>query len=265
MAAPRLTPALADEYQQLFDTCTLRPQSQAEVAAVLRQIERDQPRYQAVAAPLGAPWAVVALLHQMEASGDFSRHLHNGDPLAARTVQVPAGRPKQGTPPFTWEASAEDALRLKNLDRWQDWSLPGTLYKLEGYNGWGYRQYHPEVLTPYLWSGSNHYQSGKYVADGRWSDSAVSRQIGAAALLRRMAETGLYLPPTKALPAAPEPLPPLRYSPDVALPHAEALQNFLNTLPGIYLKPDGKLGPRSSEAFRAATGRYLAGDEREVS
>lgn len=270
MAPPRLTPALADEYQQLFDTCTLHPQAQAQVAAVLRQIERDQPRYQAVAAPLGAPWAVVALLHRMEAGGDFSRHLHNGDPLAARTVQVPAGRPKQGTPPFAWEASAEDALRLEGIDRWQDWSLPGILYKLEGYNGWGYRQYHPEVRSPYLWSGSNHYQSGKYIADGRWSDSAVSRQIGAAVLLRRMAETGLYLPPAKALPAAPAPdraaapeAPPLRYSPDIALPHAEALQNYLNTLPGIYLKSDGKLGPRSSEAFRLATGRYLAGDGRE--
>lgn len=266
MALPRLTPALVDEYQQLFDSCILRPQAGGQVAAVLRQIERDQPRYQAVAAPLGAPWALVALIHQMEAGGDFSCHLHNGDPLTARTVQVPAGRPKQGTPPFTWETSAEDALRLKNLDRWQDWSLPGILYKLEGYNGWGYRQHHPEVLSPYLWSGSNHYQSGKYIADGRWSDSAVSRQIGVAALLRRMAETGLYLPSAKALPAAPAPeaLPPLRYSPDVALPHAEALQNFLNTLPGIYLKPDGKLGPRSSEAFRLATGRYLAGDARDA-
>jgi len=263
MALPQLTPALADEYQQLFDTCTLRPQAEAEVAAVLQRIAHDQPRYQAVAASLGAPWAVVALIHQMEAGGDFSCHLHNGDPLAARTVRVPAGRPKQGTPPFSWEASAEDALRLKNLDRWQDWSLPGTLYKLEGYNGWGYRQYHPEVLSPYLWGGSGHYQSGKYVADGRWSDSAVSLQIGAAVLLRRIAETGLYLSPAGTLPAAPEAA-PLRYSPDAVLPHAEALQTFLNTLPGIYLKPDGKLGERSSAAFRLATGQYLAGDPRDT-
>jgi len=265
MAAPRFSPALADEYQQLFDTCTLRPKAQAEVAAVLQRIVRDMARYQAVAATVGAPWAVAALIHQMEASGNFSCHLHNGDPLTARTVQVPAGRPKQGTPPFAWEASAIDALRLEGIDRWQDWSLPGMLYKLEAYNGWGYRLRHPEVLTPYLWNGSDHYESGKFVADGRWSDSAVSRQIGAAVLLRRMAETGQYVPPAIPAPdrdAAPESLPSLRYSPYAVLPHAEALQNFLTTLPGIYLKPDGKLGPRSSDAFRLATGRYLAGDPR---
>lgn len=261
MAAPRFSPALAEEYRRLFDTCTLRPKWQAEVEATLQRIGRDMVRYQAVATPLDVPWTVVALIHQMEASGDFSCHLHNGDPLSARTVHVPAGRPLRGTPPFAWEASAEDALRLESMGSWKDWSLPGMLYKLEAYNGWGYRLRHPEVLSPYLWSGSNHYQSGKFVADGRWSDSAVSRQTGAAVLLRRMAETGLYLPPAKT-PAAPE-APPLRYSPDIARPHAEALQNFLNTLPGIYLKPDGKLGPRSSEAFRLATGRYLAGDARE--
>ncbi len=62
------------------------------------------------------------------------------------------------------------------------------LYQLEGYNGWGYRLHHPHVLTPYLWSYSNHYTSDKYVADGTWSDTALSKQCGAAVLLRRMAE-----------------------------------------------------------------------------
>lgn len=267
MAAPRFSTALAGEYQRLFDTCTLRPKRQGEVDALLQRIARDMPRYQAVAATLGVPWAMVALIHHMEANGDFSRHLHNGDPLTARTVQVPAGRPPQGTPPFAWEASAADALRLEGFERWKEWGLAGMLYKLEAYNGWGYRLRHPEVLTPYLWSGSNHYESGKFVADGRWSDTAVSKQIGAAVLLRRMAESGQYNPAPTLLAPAGEPQaetpPPLRYAPDTVLPHAAALQAFLNTLPGVYLKPDGKLGPRSSEAFKLATGRYLAGDARE--
>jgi lysozyme family protein len=85
----------------------------------------------------------------MAASLNFNRHLHNGDPLTARTVQVPAGRPKTGEPPFTWEESATDALMLEKLDQWEDWSVPGTLYKLEQYNGWGYRLAHPDVKSPY--------------------------------------------------------------------------------------------------------------------
>src|SRR5206468_849198 len=105
-------------------------------------------------------------------------------------VQVPAGRPKTGNPPFGWEESAGDALSMKGLSPQTDWSLAGTLYQLERYNGWGYRLFHPYVLSPYLWSFSNHYKSGKYVADGTWSDTAVSKQCGAVALLRRMAEHG---------------------------------------------------------------------------
>src|SRR5439155_371250 len=133
---------------------------------------------------------VVAVIHSMEAGGDFTRHLHNGDPLTARTTHVPAGRPRTGKPPFTWEASAIDALTYQGFGNWKDWSVPGTLYKLEGYNGFGYRDHHPQVLSPYLWSFSNHYARGKYVADGRFSQTAVSQQCGAAVLLKRLQEGG---------------------------------------------------------------------------
>ncbi len=78
----------------------------------------------------------IAVIHNMEASQNFNKHLHNGDPLTARTVQVPAGRPKKGTPPFSWEDSAADALAIRGLGAKTDWSLAGMLYQLEGYNGW---------------------------------------------------------------------------------------------------------------------------------
>jgi lysozyme family protein len=99
---------------------------------------------------------------------------------------VPAGRPVKGTPPFTWEESAADALTLRKIDQWKDWTIEGVLYQIEGYNGWGYRLHHPTVLTPYLWSFSNHYIKGKYIADGTWSDNAVSNQCGAGVLLKGM-------------------------------------------------------------------------------
>ena len=120
----------------------------------------------------------------MESSMNFKRHLHNGDPLSGRTIRVPAGRPLAGTPPFTWDESASDALILRKINQWKDWTIEGTLYQIEGYNGWGYRLHHPSVLSPYLWSFSNHYIKGKYIADGTWSDTAISNQCGAAVLLK---------------------------------------------------------------------------------
>jgi lysozyme family protein len=188
MARVEFNEALREAYRRLFDACVIRRERMAQVDALVKKLGARQPRYARVADAVGAPWFVVGVIHSLEASLNFSRHLHNGDPLTARTVHVPAGRPAQGSPPFTWEESAVDALRLRGMHRWSDWSVPGTLYQLEGYNGWGYRLHHPHVQSPYLWSFSNHYKRGKYVADGQWSETAVSRQCGAAVLLRRMVD-----------------------------------------------------------------------------
>jgi lysozyme family protein len=263
-----LTAALRGEYQELFATCRIRDDRADRVQQAVAAMIAARVRYEAAAAPVGAPWHVVAAIHCLEASLDFSRHLHNGDPLTARTVHVPAGRPPEGNPPFTWEASAADALALKRFDHWTDWTIAGTLYRLEGYNGWGYRRYHPRVLSPYLWSCSQHYTRGKYVADGTWSATAVSRQCGAAVLLRRMAELGAIAfaggVPGVATPPAPPAAaaaPPLRFA-TVEIPHARALQEFLNTFPDIFLKMDGRPGTRTSDAFKRVTGHYLHGDSR---
>ena len=56
----------------------------------------------------------------------------------------------------------------------------------------------------------------------------------------------------------------LRYQPDAVQPGAVALQQFLNRVPGVFLREDGKLGQRSSDAYKAVFGHYLAGDPRGV-
>ena len=191
---------------------------------------------------------MVGVIHALESSLNFGRHLHNGDPLTARTVQVPAGRPKTGQPPFTWEASASDALRFQGFDKWKDWSIPGTLFKLEGYNGFGYRDHHPDVPSPYLWSFSNHYSRGKYVADGTFSPTAVSAQCGVAVLLRRMAEKKLIV--FGDVPKAKGPI--LRFAPKVISEEGKQLQHFLNGFPGIVLREDGQLGEGTSDALSSS-------------
>ena len=175
---------LRQEYRTLYDSCIIDPSKTAIIKIITKRIQKNIYTYSQVAEQLNIPWQFVAIIHNMESSLNFSCHLHNGDSLMKRTIHIPAGRPVTGTPPFTWEESAVDALTLRKINQWRDWSVEGTLYQMEGYNGWGYRLHHPQVLTPYLWSFSNHYTKGKYIADGIWSDTAVSTQCGAAVLLR---------------------------------------------------------------------------------
>lgn len=267
MASVRFTEALRQEYEGLFNSCVIRRERQQGVEGIITSLMANAGRYQEVGETLGIPWFFVAVIHNMESSRNFNRHLHNGDPLTKRTVRVPKGRPKKGNPPFTWEESARDALSMKGLGPQTDWSLSGMLYQVERYNGWGYRLYHTHVLSPYLWGFSNHYKSGKYVADGTWSDSAVSRQCGAAVLLRRMGEKGLIefldqpSPPADIGPLIPRHAMKKSKDPAMVL-RAEDLQRWLNTYPGIFLRPDGIPGNNTSEAYRKVTGHYLPGDAR---
>lgn len=258
MAKVTLSEPLKLEYRDLYDRCEVRPERMSDVDRILDAMLANRSHYLQAGATVVAPWYFVAAIHQMESGGRFDRHLHNGDPLTARTVQVPAGRPSTGSPPFTWEESAADALRLRKIDQVGEWDIPRLLYELEGYNGWGYRLYHAHVKSPYLWSFSNHYRAGKYVADGTWSDSAVSKQCGAAVILRRLEERGEIALRSVEQPA----LSILRFSADKVVARADDLQRFLNSFPGITLRVDGKPGEKTSAAFKAVFGQYLDGDPR---
>lgn len=178
----KLFSALSSEYQAWYDACTVRPEQRGNVAYYVKRLQRGRPAYEDVARELNMPWAFIGTVHGMECGFNFSGHLHNGDPLTRRTTHVPANRPAVGTPPFTWRESAIDALTLKKLHEVTDWSIPRILYLLEQYNGFGYRM--RGAASPYLWSFSNLYEKGKYVADGRFDPEAVSKQCGAALMVK---------------------------------------------------------------------------------
>jgi lysozyme family protein len=180
----RLTDSLGTEYQTLFDSCVIAPARAAEIESTTTKIAANQARYESVGEPLDIPWFFIGVTHCMEGGLNFKTHLHNGDPLTARTVQVPKGRPKKGNPPFTWEESATDALTLEGFAGLDDWSLTSILYRFEKYNGFGYRS--RKINSPYLWSFSSHYTRGKFGADGVFSPALVSKQCGAAVLLRQL-------------------------------------------------------------------------------
>lgn len=186
---------LRDEYRVLFRACQVDSKRKEEVEHSITTVLRGGKRYSAVAAQIGLPWYFVGILHLMECGADFRLHLHNGDPLASRTVQVPKGRPEGEWPipgasaDELWQVSALDALKLDGLHQWGCWTIDGMMYCFERYNGFGYRQH--KINSPYLFAASNHYTAGKYASDGKWSETAVSKQVGAAVILRRMVDQAL--------------------------------------------------------------------------
>lgn len=175
---------LAAEYRAQFDICTPDPAKEHLIKAQLQKMRPGEMRYRALGEKLGIPWIFLAITHSLECGSDFTRHLHNGDPLSDRTAHVPKGRPIHGSPPFNWEESAEDALRMKGLVGLVDWSIASMLFRWEAFNGFGYRI--RELPTPYLWSFSNIYESGLFVADHQFDPDARSKQCGAAVLLKRL-------------------------------------------------------------------------------
>jgi len=242
--------SLKSDYDLLFASCLIRPAKAAAVDQIVDRIRANRSRYEEAGNPRGVPWYVVGMIHMMESSGDFSKHLHNGDPLTARTVQVPAGRPAKGTPPFSWEESAADALDAKGFGSWTDWTVAGTLFKLESYNGFGYRDNHPEVKSPYLWSFSNHYSKGKYVADRKFDPNAVSAQCGVAVVLRRLKQLKLSDGVLKLEPRQLTLTNPYMVGSDVEEAQRLLAKNpFENFQPG---EDDGEYGPISADATRRA-------------
>jgi lysozyme family protein len=153
-------------------------------AAVARHLAdpRAKARYQAVSAKTGVPWFVIAVIHERECSQDWTGSLAQGDPWNRVSVHVPAGRG-----PFrSWEEAAIDALMncAPRAAANKDWSTGGILAKLEEYNGLGDAA--RGKPSPYVWSGTDQYKSGKYVRDGVYDPDTIDSQPGCAGLLMAM-------------------------------------------------------------------------------
>jgi lysozyme family protein len=190
--APTLTPQLRAEYRRLFDTCRVSSDHRTEINSAVSRIKSPDyvQRYKDVSTETGVPWYVISALHYREANLNFMGHLHNGNFLKRKTVDVPPNKPDGTWPPEPWDAeqawrvSAADALtRYRN----KNWNLEDMLFMFELYNGWGYRG-HPGFRSPYLWNYTQHYERGGYPRDHEWSDSYVSRQCGVVVIIKSLAD-----------------------------------------------------------------------------
>jgi len=186
--------------------------------SVARHLVDAKQRYLTVSEKTGVPWSVIAVIHERECSQNWTGSLAQGDPWDRVSIHVPAGRG-----PFkSWEEAAIDALINcpPYAARNRDWSVGGTLTRLEEYNGLGYAA--RGRPSPYIWSGTDQYVSGKYVRDGVYDPGAIDSQLGCAGLLKAMMAldptitfTGAVLTPVAPASAQPmqKPAPPVIVKP----------------------------------------------------
>jgi lysozyme family protein len=201
-----------------------------EFIPVAKRLVAAKERYQTVALKTGIPWPFIAVTHQRESSQNWSRSLAQGDMWNDVSTHVPAGRG-----PFrSWEDAAFDALVncAPKASRNTDWSIGGTLTLLEQYNGLGYSK--RGLPSPYIWSGTDQYIKGKYVADGVFDKETVDKQLGCAGLILAMRDID----------------PSITFGPSPKIFDAEWLQASLNKL-GAQLEVDGIAGPSTRSAVRA--------------
>jgi lysozyme family protein len=175
-------------YHRMWDRAKIEGSKIASAENIAGKIKAHRDAYEKIENATGVPWFMVGAIHSRESDLNFKTHLHNGDSLNARTRNVPAGRPKAGSPPFDFTESAIDALTMSphQLQKVTIWSIERMLYELERYNGWGYLA---KGNSPYLWSWTSEYHGGKYVRDGVYKADAWDTQAGCVALLKQLAAT----------------------------------------------------------------------------
>lgn len=178
--------------------------------SIAKSLVAAKARYQAVEAKTGVPWFIIAVIHEREASQRWDTQLGQGDPLGKVSVHVPSGR----GPFSTWEEGACDALINCGpyAARNRNWSVGGGLTLLEQYNGLGYAN--RGKPSPYIWSGTDQYISGKYIRDGVYDPNAIDQQPGCAALIKTMMVLDRSIQFGALAPVSPEPSPPVSPAPE---------------------------------------------------
>jgi len=144
--------------------------------------ETNKKTYEEISRKTGIPPELVAAIHYRESSCDFNTYFHNGDPLGKPTTHVPRGIYFDN-----FVDSAVDALMKKSEIRDQygltsdSNDIAAMMAFAEKYNGLGY--YNKGLVSPYVFSGTNAYKKGKYVADGKFDPNVVDAQPGVYLLI----------------------------------------------------------------------------------
>ena len=148
--------------------------------------EKNKAIYEEISRLTGIPPELICAIHYRESGCDFNTYLHNGQPLGKPTTIVPVGRLFNDFK----EAAVDALLSFKSLrDEYGITSDSSDMAALmgfaESYNGTGYKD-NNHGPSPYVYSGTNIYKSGKYVSDGKYSATAIDGQPGVYILVNEL-------------------------------------------------------------------------------
>ena len=176
-----------DEYQDEYEVksfnfdfeTNLTEEQQVEMDKFVENFNKNSEKYKEVEEVTGVPAELIAAIHWRESSGDFNTYLHNGQKLGSTTTVAPMGIYFED-----WTEAAIHAMKshkpqiieVGNIETWFEYA--------EAYNGYGYRNI--GVSSPYVWSGSDKYTCGKFIADGTYDDNYKDKQIGVAVLIKEL-------------------------------------------------------------------------------
>lgn len=235
--------SLKSEYERNWANLEIRPARLEDANAVARKAIKGKATYQQVERLTDVPWHFIALCHYRESNFDFDTYLGNGESLHRATSIVPKGR----GPFASFVDGAVDALRIENYVGAKDWGVARTLFRLEGFNGFGYHA--KGCNSPYLYGGSTLYgppeaRAGKFVRDHVFDPSHVDSQLGTAVILHAMMslDSSINLDGSPQIAGRAEP------EDDVA-PTVVLMQQALNRLgANPPLAEDGICGPKTKAA-----------------
>jgi lysozyme family protein len=217
-------------YAKLWDKAKISHPAQAEQWARKLLEPKNRSILEQVQNATGVPWYMVGVMLYRESSLNFGTYLGNGQSLSRRTTVVPIGRG-----PFnTFLDGAVDALAFEGMVGIKDWTIEKILYWIERFNGQGYFSH---GNSPYVWSWTDQYTSGKFVADHVYDPNFVDPQGGCAAILKSLFEIDPSLMPKRIAGPQPQEAPPVATAPTTtapttvpALPHGIDLHQIAASL-----------------------------------
>jgi len=235
-------------YENNWQNMQIRPGSAGKANKEAARLLKNKSIYQQIETITHVPWYFIGLCHDRESGFDLNTYLGNGQALDRVTTIVPKGRgPFLG--PNAFVDGAVDALRIQGFVGATDWSIARTLFRLEGFNGYGYHS--RGVNSPYLWSGSTVYgppeeNAGKFVADGVFDPNKVDPQLGVAVILKELMglDDSIIFGVAPSAPSG-SPEPDVSLADDVL--HVQQSLNKLGIDP--QLVEDGINGPRTKAAI----------------
>lgn len=180
-----ITDSIPAAYRRYYDNninllsqiTTLNTNKFARDISKIKEVYEDNIEiYEVISNETGVPPELIAAIHYRESGCNFDTYLHNGQKLGKPTTIVPVGILF-----YDFHNAAVDALNReqnsKGFHLTPDADIATMMTFAEIYNGTGYTK-NRNIASPYVYSGTNVYTSGKYVSDGKYDANVVDAQPG---------------------------------------------------------------------------------------